>query len=126
MESITKKSDYSEKAIFVKIKSGTREGLDSAGATIEKKLEGFGGELVARKSKHNLGTYESVIAVYFESESQMSKALSELKLEALLRSDSHETKIAESSSEKNEMSKKYFKQEAAKLLDDYVYETRWD
>ncbi|OJI07429.1 hypothetical protein Micr_00228 [Candidatus Micrarchaeum sp.] len=126
MENITKKSDYSDKAIFVKISSRDSEDLEKTRTVLEKKLTDYGGELAARKSKHNSGAHESVIAIYFDSESQMSKAMSDLKLETLLRSEQHHIEIADGASKKNEMSKKYFRQEADKLLSDYIYETRWD
>ncbi len=126
METTTKKSGYSDKTIFVKISSRDSEDLKKTRTALEEKLKGSGGELVARKSQDNSAAHESAIAMYFENEDQMSEAVSELKLETLLRSEQHHIEIADGASEKNKMSKNYFNQEADKLLSDYVYETRWD
>ena len=126
MENITKKSGYSDKTIFVKISSRDSEDLKKTRAELEEKLTDYGGELVARKSQDNSAAHESAIAVYFKNEDQMSKAMIDLNPETLLRSEQHHIEIADDASKKNEMSKKYFNQEADKLLSDYLYETLWN
>ncbi len=127
MKNVTKKSNYySEKTIFVKISSRDRESLDFTRANLEKTLTDLGGELVARKSKHNPDTHESAIAMYFENEKQMSKATEILKARTLLRSDGCRIKLADSPVKKDKMSKKYFEQSAGSLADEYIEDTRWN
>jgi hypothetical protein len=126
MENITKKSNYSEKTMFFKMDSSTRESLETSRTNLEERLTNLGGELVARKSKNASGAYESVIAIYFENTDSMSRAMDELRSRAPLRSDKYNLQMFKSFEEKNEISKKYFKQGAEELVNDYVYDTRWD
>jgi hypothetical protein len=126
MKNITKESNYSKTTMFVEMNSSNRESLDSARMNLEEKLTNLGGELVARKYQSNSGTNESVMAIYFESEWNMSKAIDALKTENLLRSEGRHIKIAESQAEKDKLSAKYFNRGAEELVNDYIYETRWD